>query len=150
MKWNPQSSINLHELIDREDPKCLYCNSDVDLHQDGQSISTWAPATNTYEVQILTCRSCQETFEIHWYDHDGNVTYHAFVFTCQELLVFNAYQSHIDSSRFIISHKNGLYESWKDDPSKHPRYRDMIPPFSVDFSNKKSLYKKLKTYLVFS
>lgn len=139
-----------HELIDRDEPRCLYCNGDCDIKQDGLSISTWSPHTNTYEVQILTCRKCQEVFEIHWYDHEGEVTYHAFAFTCKDLLVFYMYpRDTVTEASFAIETRKNLYEKWKDDARKMPR-KNRVPPFPVDFSNKEKLWEKLKTYIIFS
>lgn len=141
----------MHELIDREDPRCLYCNSDCDLKQDGIPISTWNPAGNIYECQTLTCRKCKEVFEIHWYDHQGSIFYSAFGFTCKEMFVLDLYPRPNDNppeGMMFITTRKHLYS---DDPRKSPmRSKSRIPPFLVDFSDKNKLYEKLKTYLIFS
>lgn len=129
----------MHELIDREDPKCLYCNSDCDFKHDG-----FFPAGISnlyYELEILTCRKCKEIFEIHWIDDAGEFRYLSFVFTCKDIVVLNRY-----SSGYSIGGKEFLYVNWS--AGKNPD--NFIPAFPVDFSNKNKLYKKLKTYVVFS
>ncbi len=143
----------LHELIDREDPRCLYCNSDCDLKQDGIPMSM-SSTNHTYEVQILTCRNCQEIFEIHWYETDQQVTqYYGFVFTCKDLLVFNMYlmkpYEDLDGAFCLGKRSKNLWKHHKNKPANFP-FRPRIPPFPVDFSDKEKLYEKLKTYLVFS
>lgn len=133
--------MQMHELIDREDPKCLYCNSECDLSLDGNGIGLVS-----YEIQMLKCRKCGEQFEIHETSHGNASMYKAFVFTCKNLVVFNEYGSgfRIGDTDLLWS-KDVSARAWKtpDDPV-------WIVPFEVDFSDKKKLYKKLKTYLVFS
>lgn len=127
----------MHELIDREDPKCLYCNGSCDLHMDGEIILT----TLSYEVQSLRCRRCHETFEIHWVDDNGETKYLGFTFTCGSLTVHNLYDK-----GFCIGGKELLYSQWQ---AAAPEF-NYIEKFNVDFSNKNKLYEKLKTYLIFS
>lgn len=146
--WSSRLTM-MHELIDREDPRCLYCHSECDIEQDGTSISLYSSG-DTYECQILTCRKCKEVFEIHWYDHSGDIFYHAFLFTCKELTVFDFYPRPTDmEEHFAIGTRDQLYKQWKDDPRNFPR-KNRVPAFPVDFFNKRALHKKLKTYLTFS
>lgn len=131
----------LHELIDREDPSCLYCKATCDLKQDGFFIA--GTLSLYYEVQILTCRKCHEIFEIHWIDDNGETKFLCFVFTCKEIAVTDKYDE-----GFHIGSKGILYDNWKGGISTY--LGTEIPAFPVDFSNKRKLYNKLKTYLVFS
>lgn len=122
----------MHELIDRDEPKCLYCNSDVDVNLR----SAWLP--NTFlkaDNEILSCRKCKEIFAIHSLQgEDGNTEYTGFTFTCKEYSVFfNYIESYFDISS-----------------AKDKKHIMAIPSFIVDFSDKNKLYEKLKTYLVFS
>lgn len=129
----------LHELVDREEPKCLYCNGKCDHSQNGDFVMT---ASITYEVETLKCRRCHETFEIHWVDDAGQVTITSFVFTCGSIVVYNQY-----GNGFAVGGREYLYPA-----SKRVMSTDMkfIPEFPVDFSDKNKLYEKLKTYSVFS
>lgn len=130
----------LHELIDRENPSCLYCKGELDLKHDG--FFPGGIASLIYDIQMLTCRDCDEIFEIHWVDDAGKVTYVAFVFSCNEIVVFNSY-----STGFHVGGNELLYQNWSGSTAK---LENSIPAFNVDFSDKKKLYKKLKTYLIFS
>jgi hypothetical protein len=130
----------LHELIDREKPSCLYCRGEFDIKQDG--FFPGGITSLTYEVQMLTCRKCDEVFEIHWVDDAGQLTWSGFVFTCNEVVVFHSY-----ASGFYIGGIELLYQNWVGASAK---LENCVPEFKVDFSDKKKLYKKLKTYLVFS
>ena len=121
----------LHELIDRDEPKCLYCNSDVDLNLN----SEWIPQTSLkVDKETLTCRKCKESFIIHSIqDHYGYTDYIGFTFTCKTYKVFFNYAE----SYFDISDKNG-------------KYIIALPSFSPDFSDKEKLHEKIKTYITFS
>ncbi len=130
----------MHELIDREDPKCLYCNGKCDFTMDGDFLA--GTLSLTYEVQILKCRRCFETFEIHWIDDAGEVRYSSFVFTCGSLTVYNQYEK-----GFCIGGKELLHPASKSLPYETMKF---VPEFLVDFSDKNKLWEKLKTYLVFS
>lgn len=130
----------LHELIDRENPSCLYCHGECDIKQDG--FFPGGIVSLTYEVQILTCAKCDEEFEIHWIDDAGKLTWLGFVFSCNEIVVFNLY-----SSGFYIGGNELLYRNWV---GRNAKLENVVPPFEVDFNDKKKLFKKLKTYLVFS
>lgn len=129
--------MQLHELIDREDPKCLYCDSFCDDYMDGESISH----NINYYVQIFRCRKCHETFEIHWIDDMVKTKMQGFLFTCEPLTVFNLY-----NKGFSIGGKELHFSRWK---SLNPGF-NFIEEFEVDFSNKNKLLEKLKTYLIFS
>lgn len=133
----------MHELIDREDPRCLYCNSRCDIEMDGGFVAGMISLTQ--EVQVLTCFKCKEVFEVHWVDDSqtGIVTYLDFVFSCDDIVVINRY----GEETFYIVDKKYLYRRSRPNglAVSHP-----IPQFTVDFSDKKKLYEKLKTYRVFS
>jgi hypothetical protein len=131
----------MHELIDREDPRCLYCNSRCDIEQDGGFVAGMISLMQ--EVQILKCFNCKEKFEVHWIDDAGTVTYLEFVFSCKDIVVVNRYAE----NNFYIVDKKHLYNSKR--PSGLP-VTNPIPQFTVDFSDKKKLYEKLRTYRVFS
>lgn len=127
----------MHELVDREDPRCLYCNSRCDLEMDGGFVA--GIISITQEVQMLTCRACKEKFEIHWVDDSGKITYLDFVFSCKDIVVINRY---VEKAFYIVD-KRYLYKNGRACPT------NPIPEFTVDFSDKKKLYEKLKTYRVF-
>jgi hypothetical protein len=132
------TSTKLHELIDREDPKCLYCNSDFDIELSGDYIGGSSSMLN---VDILSCRNCHEQFEITSIDEADNVI--AFAFTCKGIVIRNVY--HLQS--FILGGKELLYGIISSSYPENPNY---IPEFNIDFSDKNKLYEKLKTYLIFS
>lgn len=121
----------MHELIDRDTPKCLYCNSDVDAELQ----SEWIPQSSLkVDKEKLTCRKCKESFVIHSIqDHYGYTDYIGFTFSCKDYHVFFNYVE----SYFDISDQKG-------------KYIIAIPFFSVDFSNLEKLHEKLKTYITFS
>jgi len=135
--WSSKLTM-MHELIDREDPRCLYCKSDCDI-QLGYG---FLAATPSYNVDILTCRKCNERFEIHWLGDIDPTQITAFVFTCKKWVVFFKYDA-----GFSIGGKELLWGNKSPHPTSELKY---ILPFEVDFSDKKKLQKKLKTYLTFS
>jgi hypothetical protein len=121
----------LHELIDRDDPKCLYCHSGIVYELK----SEWLPATPLkIDVELISCNKCKEVFKIHSIQGaDGHTEYNGMTFTCKGYHVFfNYIESYFDIS---------------DEKGKHIV---AIPSFTVDFSDKSKLYEKLKTYLIFS
>lgn len=128
--------MKLHELIDREEPKCLYCNSLCDYRLDGFGVGLVS-----HDVDILTCQKCKEIFEVHTTTNAaGEATIDGMSFSCKDLVVVCSYEY-----GYAIGGKEYLYPMW----STNNSYQ-YLEPFPVDFSNKKKLYKKLKTYLVFS
>ena len=133
----------LHELIDRDVPRCLYCDVDFDMNamsiksSSGSSMSHLAPGQSfmtRYDTETLYCVDCKEKFEIHSHQNDmGETTYTGFTFTCKGFEVFvNYIESIID-----ISDLKG-------------KHHTAIPSFDPDFSDRDKLYEKLKTYLIFS
>lgn len=125
--------MKLHELIDKDEPQCLYCNSATDLSLSLKS--EWLPNTSLkVDVEVIACQKCNEEFKIHSLQGgDGNTEYNGFTFTCKSYRVFFNYIE----DYFDISDKKG-------------KYIVAIPSFTVDFSDKDKLFDKLKTYLVFS
>lgn len=135
----------LHELIDRESPKCLYCNTECNIGKDGEFIMR---GSESYDVDLLTCRSCNEVFEIHSMQHaDGTTEYNAFLFSCKELCIFCSY---ITNEFYIGNHRDMPYAGYYDLILQAKRWKTCLPSFEVDFSNKDKLYEKIKTYLLFS
>jgi hypothetical protein len=133
----------IHELIDRDEPKCLYCNVDFDTNamsiksSSGSSLMHLMPGKSfmtRYDTETLYCVDCKDVFEIHSYQNDdGETTYTGFSFTCNGLNIFvNYIESIIDISDLKGEHHTA------------------IPSFNPDFSDKNKLYEKLKTYLLFS
>jgi hypothetical protein len=118
-----------HNLIDREDPICLYCGKRCVIDYHGTRVQ------NTVEdCDILTCQGCQETFRVNSVrDPAGETTYTEFNFTCKDYTVIYKYAD----DKFVIRDKDR-----KDIAT--------IPTFEVDFSDKKRLHEKLKTYIIFS
>ena len=124
----------MHELIDREDPRCLYCQSEVDIKSD----CSFYHAGSTYNVDLFSCRECKEQFEIHWIEDEDPI---AFTFTCKELVVYNQYDF------FFIGKKDLLSVNCMNSRS----YNSISYfPFEVEFSNKDALYQKLKVLILFS
>jgi transcription elongation factor Elf1 len=126
--------LKLHELIDKDTPKCLYCSfaftdDSLDLKSD------WLPGTSLKaDKEILTCSNCKERFEIHSLQGDDGITeYTGFTFTCKEFRVFFNY-----------------IEDYFDISGKRDKHIVAIPSFTVNFSDKNKLYEKLKTYTIFS
>jgi hypothetical protein len=123
----------MHELIDKEQPKCLYCDSDCEVEHEGEWVP---PAFNcTYDRDIIICSSCKEKFEIHESQAaDGDTKQVGFGFTCKIYFVFFNYpENYFD-----------LYQN------QDRKYITTIPPFEVDFSDINKLYNKIKTYILFS
>jgi len=131
----------LHELIDRDVPRCLYCDVDFDMNAMSIRSSSGYVAYKLGQANIarsdtetLYCVDCKEKFEIHSSQSDeGETTYSGFTFTCKGFEVFVDYiKSTID-----ISDLKGEYHT-------------ALPVFNPDFSDRDKLYEKLKTYIVFS
>ena len=134
----------LHELIDRDVPRCLYCRVKFDFNAMSISSSSHGSASHLtpslrsymmrYDREALYCVDCKEKFEILSNQSDeGEATYTGFIFTCKGFEVFYDYvQSTIDISDLKGEHHTA------------------IPSFDPDFSDRDRLHEKLKTYLVFS
>ncbi len=128
----------MHELIDRDEPRCLYCKSVCSIKLDGTAITP--NNTIVRHVEILTCIKCKEVFEIHWWDE---CDIDSFVFSCKNITILYVYEGQY--AGFHLGNKTNLW------PSRHTQENSIaIPFFEVDFSDKKKLHKKLKTYLTFS
>ncbi len=129
----------LHELIDPNEPKCLYCNQEfldsaTSLRSGRYSgHGVYTPMTR-YDAETFYCVDCKETFEIHSLQgSDGYTTYTGFSFTCKGYNIFNNYIE----KYFDISDKKG-------------KHITAIPEFPANFSSRKKLHEKLKTYILFS
>jgi hypothetical protein len=129
----------LHELIDKDEPKCLYCNSDFDYDIK----SEWRVNSQSKDDrEILTCRKCKEVFHIHSEQSDDGVTFYlGFLFSCNGIFVY----SHYNTETFFLGKDAKVYATVAlyHNPTR-------IPSFIPDFSDKKKLHEKLKTYLIFS
>lgn len=125
----------MHELIDREDPRCLYCQSKVNIKSDCAMFR----AASLYNVDTFSCRKCKEQFEIHCIDDEEPI---AFTFSCEEIVVFNQYKTD-----FEIGAEELL---WKNCMNGRPNNSIYIAPFEIEFSNKSELYIKLKSLILFS
>jgi hypothetical protein len=125
----------LHELIDWQDPQCLYCQASCDTELRGLHPN--------YNVNTYTCRGCRETFEIHWGGFVDVEEIAVFSFTCRDLMVCHQY-----GHGFAIDNHSLLWDGSRSPKSTNVQH--CIPPFDVDFSDKDKLYRKLQTYLVFS
>ncbi len=127
----------MHELIDREEPKCLFCQSETNVDVS----SNWDNRYGRMDTETLTCRSCKEIFVIHSnQDTSGETRCTGFAFSCKGVLIYYDY----DSNKFWIGNHQKNYKSlFVSEPT-------IIPYFSVDFSDKNKLHEKLKTYLIFS
>lgn len=131
----------LHELIDRNVPCCPYCNAEFDtnamsIRSSSSHIMRKFGINNVVrsDAETLYCVDCKETFEIYSHQSDdGETHYTGFNFTCKGLSVECKYvESVFDITNLKGEHKTG------------------IPSFTPDFSDRDKLYKKLKTYLIFS
>lgn len=121
----------LHELIDRDEPRCLYCNSYTNINFVNERLPN---SSLLLEKEELLCSKCEEVFIIHCIQNSfGETEYDGFTFTCNN---YRVYYNYIESY-FDIS-----------DLSK--KHITAIPAFEVNFSDKEKLYNKLKTYLIFS
>ena len=137
--------IPTHELIDPDDPRCLYCGRSCDIELKGEWISH---SQNRYDVEVLSCRKCKEKFEIHSVQTiDGETALNTFVFTCKELCVVHVYAGktfEIGGHGLLYDTLNNQLVTNADEPTTK------VPAFEVDFSDKNKLSEKLRTYLLFS
>jgi len=137
----------LHQLIDQEDPRCLYCHSECDIQLIGNAVNI--ASNDNYEVAILHCRYslCQEIFEIHSLQKaDGETDYLGFTFTCKDFCVHHRYIKEtfqIGDSGLLFGGVNSLI-------GIDIKYNTFVPQFVVDFSDKDKLEAKIKTYRLFS
>jgi len=125
----------LQKLIDKDDPKCLYCKSRCNFQLNSDS----SPRSITYVIEIYSCQNCGEVFEIRNWEGDA-IENAQFIFSCKEFAVLS-----VPNNGFHIASRNSLW------PSYHKKGECVdIAEFNVDFSDKEKLYQKLKTYIVFS
>lgn len=121
----------MHELIDREDPHCLYCNGKCDIALEGKLLPA---SSTTYDTETLTCQECNERFCIDNIQNEkGETTYIAFSFTCKK---YNVVFLYTDKAFDLYTRKG--------------KHITTLPVFEVDFSDKNKLYDKLKIYVLFS
>ena len=133
----------MHELIDQEDPCCLYCRSQLQIESSGEWV---ANSKVIQEVEKLTCPKCEEHFEIYSIQDDTSEThYESFTFTCKDIAVFY----HYTNKNFIIGNHKLLFTSLTDFAFSLIGTNN-VPVFEVDFSDKNKLYNKLKIYVLFS
>lgn len=112
----------MNNLIDEDDPKCLYCNGICKTTHDSDA---------TLITDRYACLICGEVFEKSYtIGFEPGI----FSFTCQDLYI-------------IVFAKTAKFAVSSIDKNNKINY---IPYFDINFSNKNSLYQKLKTYLTFS
>jgi hypothetical protein len=121
--------MNTHQLINENDPLCLFCGGQCYVSGDGQSPNLYTDHYN--------CIECSESFSIHRYDSDPP---YAFDFTCGKLLVIHMYQT----DRLVIRRWDTITTDASDD---NPI---TIPYFEIDFADKQALIDKLTVYLTFA
>jgi hypothetical protein len=86
------------------------------------------------EHESLHCTSCKETFVINWIQSpEGETNYVGFDFTCVNRIISIKYAE----DHFELKNWGG-------------KCMVVVPPFEVDFSDKKKLQEKLQTYVIFS
>jgi hypothetical protein len=124
-----------HELINKDNPKCLFCNSEIDLEIKSERL---ANSKYIEYFETLTCCKCKESFHIVFVQDDitQKTHYTTFVFSCNKIWI--TYHYNID-----------IFFLWKT-PTASPKDIIKIPSFPIDFSDKKKLFDKLKTYILFS
>jgi hypothetical protein len=128
-----------HELIDRDVPRCLYCNSDVDVDLRLTWISGRQPGRG--DIETLSCRQCKEMFRIYSnQDTLGETNILGFMFSCNKIFIYH----HYNSDTIFLGRDDRIYSSALDPNPTH------FPAFTMNFSDKKKLHSKLQTYLVFS
>ena len=119
--------METHKLFDENEPKCLYFDSNCDVSGWGSGVQ-WG---NKY-----TCQKCAEIFEISYFAV-GDLTQpvDGFVFSCNDLKISHNYT--LKSFAIIKMDPSSASIEW-------------IPEFDINFADKNALYKKIKTYLIFS
>jgi hypothetical protein len=118
----------LHKLFNTDNPTCLYCQGSCWTRGWGEALMT---------ADTHTCKDCGEAFQITgMYSATDEVDVEGFSFTCNGIKAHHNYRL----KSFGLS--KVTEDSWK-----HALI--WIPEFSVDFSDKEGLFKKLKIYLTF-
>jgi hypothetical protein len=129
-----------HNLIDREDPICLYCKGRCNIALGGDVLSS-----RTIDIETLTCQECGEVFTISSTQSlDGETTYTEFSFSCKKMNVHHEY----------ASEKFSIFDHSKPVMDENGIAKDIagiqIPAFEADFSDKDRLHDKLRIYILFS
>jgi hypothetical protein len=125
--------MNIHNLINLDNKKCLYCSSECKV----KSAAYYILSEDMYTDEF-NCDFCNEIF-IVTYNSLAHVMQETF--TCKSILVkWSSLNEHFFSllKRNDLEINNSFFD---------------IPKFNIDmklFKNKESLFKKLSTYLVFS
>lgn len=133
----------MHELIDQEDPKCLYCGGQCSISLEGYK----APLGCSDDREILTCNLCGEVFTIFsMQSSEGETSYYAFSFSCKDITVIYSYN---DKKFGLFCHKK-TEPMIDEDGSIEDTSPTKVSVFKVDFSDKNKLYNKLKIYALFS
>lgn len=93
----------MHNLIDKYEPRCLYCKGDVSFAHTG---TRYLASLSSTHCETLTCLYCKEKFHIYSsQDETGETRYRGFSFTCEDYVVFNDYIE----SYFEISARKGNF-----------------------------------------
>jgi hypothetical protein len=111
------------EAIGEDSLRCLYCESLCDC-----ATNTTVDQNTFNTVEINKCKNCQEKFIFYYFLLD---TLTGCTFTCNDICVYVSAEG--CSLKLAGAHTDAN-----------------IPLTEFDFSNKEAIYKKLKTYLLFS
>jgi hypothetical protein len=115
--------METHKLMDENNPKCLYCNSNCDVSGWGSGMQ-WG--------NDFTCQQCGEVFQT---EHSEDSPVGGFMFSCDKIKIYHDY----------ANQKFGLI---KIDPKSTAI--SWVPEFDINFADKEAFYQKIKTYLIFS
>ena len=124
--------IPTHNLIDPENPKCLYCHNLITtIVRDSQSII----GTGLYQDnETFICLYCKEHFIIITYlDSNNETEYIAFGFTTENYAIYHWYEL----KEFEIMDR------------KKEKFITSLSLFDVDFSDKEKISNKIDIYLTF-
>ena len=133
---NPQNPKTLHQILNEDDTRCLFCNEYCNVKLD----STTNNGFSSYNISTYDCASCFETFEVHWLGYSDPTEVLSFVFTCNGITVFIKYDSgmFIGKQELLFNKQVNVFDY------------TVIPFFDINFSLKDELFEKLSTYMVFS
>jgi hypothetical protein len=119
-----------HQLFSEDgDNRCLYCQGKCEFFA-GEGGG--APPL-LYFIDQYACQTCSEKFSVHYiYGLEGDPF--GFGFTCNELTISHNYRK----STIKIALKERFQETIE------------VPAFEYDFTDKETLYQRLRTCLTFA
>ncbi len=110
----------LENIFSLQDPECIFCKKSLKFIN-----------SKGVNIQMITyqCLNCEEIFQVE------SLNNNYFMFTISNL------EAHLllKSEKFCVLKKNEAFKNI-----------NWIPMFNFNFSNKDTLYNKLKIYLTFS